>query len=269
MPQINPELLAKLSKKLEVSEKRVYALIAAKANQTLLPRYLAALALAAEKGINVNKKKFATEEDRLRLSGNAFTNSGAPQSGKGFAKSRPVSRARQSRLRKSNSVFVVHGRNLKARDAMFEFLRSIGLQPIEWSQAVKSTRRAAPYVGEVLDAAFRKAAAVVVLLTPDDEARLKRAFVKASDPNHEKQLTGQPRPNVLFEAGRAFGSHADSTVLAQIGDIRPFSDTAGVHVVRLTNAPEPRRDLANRLEGAGCAVDISGTDWLSAGDFSP
>jgi predicted nucleotide-binding protein len=36
-------------------------------------------------------------------------------------------------------VFVVHGRNEKARIAMFAFLRAIGLQPIEWSEAVSLT----------------------------------------------------------------------------------------------------------------------------------
>lgn len=47
-------------------------------------------------------------------------------------------------------VFVVHGRNDGARKAMFEFLRSIDLRPLEWSQAVKATGEAAPYVGQVL-----------------------------------------------------------------------------------------------------------------------
>jgi hypothetical protein len=36
-------------------------------------------------------------------------------------------------------VFVVHGRNSALRDSMFAFLRAIGLQPLEWSQAVKAT----------------------------------------------------------------------------------------------------------------------------------
>jgi hypothetical protein len=150
---------------------------------------------------------------------------------------------------------------------MFSFLRSLALQPIEWTQAVKETKKAAPYVGEVLAAAFRRAAAVIVLLTPDDEARLRKRFLKPSDKAHERELTGQARLNVIFEAGRAFASHPDSTILVQLGEVRPFTDTAGLHVVHLTNAPESRRDIASRLETAGCAIDTSGTDWLSAGDF--
>lgn len=57
-------------------------------------------------------------------------------------------------------VFVVHGRNLAARDAMFSFLRAVGLQPIEWSQAVAMTGEASPYVGTILDAAFGAAQAI-------------------------------------------------------------------------------------------------------------
>jgi hypothetical protein len=30
-----------------------------------------------------------------------------------------------------SAVFVIHGRNLLARDAMFSFLRALGLRPIE------------------------------------------------------------------------------------------------------------------------------------------
>jgi len=161
----------------------------------------------------------------------------------------------------------VHGRDTKARDAVFAFLRAIGLQPIEWSKAVKLTKKGAPYVGEVLTAAFDQAAAVVVLLTPDDEAKLKKKYHKASDPAYEKRLTGQARPNVIFEAGRAFGSHPNQTIIVEIGETRKFSDTEGIHAIRMSNTAESRKELAQRLETAGCAVDTDGQDWLSAGDF--
>ena len=46
-----------------------------------------------------------------------------------------------------HKVFVVHGRNLKARDAMFNFLGAIGLDPIEWSEATNATDKASPYIG--------------------------------------------------------------------------------------------------------------------------
>lgn len=44
----------------------------------------------------------------------------------------------------AREVFVVHGRNEMARRAIFEFLRSISLHPLEWSEAVRSTGRPAP-----------------------------------------------------------------------------------------------------------------------------
>ena len=41
----------------------------------------------------------------------------------------------------ADKVFVVHGRNTVARDGMFDFLRAIGLHPIDWSEAVHSLGR--------------------------------------------------------------------------------------------------------------------------------
>lgn len=118
-----------------------------------------------------------------------------------------------------------------------------------------------------MDTAFREAAAVVVLLTPEDEARLKEKYRKQRDPVYERRLTGQARPNVLFEAGMAFGRNPQNTVLVQLGEVRPFSDVAGRHIVHLSNNPTSRQELATKLANAGCNVDTSGTDWLSAGDF--
>ncbi len=168
----------------------------------------------------------------------------------------------------TREVFVVHGRNAKARDALFSFLRAIDLHPLEWSQAVQATGKPMPYIGEILDAAFSHASAVVVLMTPDDEARLRSAFREENAPPFETDLTGQARPNVLFEAGMAMGRNQDRTILVELGALRPFSDVAGLHVIRLDNTPQRRQELANRLKLAGCPIYLEGTDWYTVGDFT-
>jgi predicted nucleotide-binding protein len=164
-------------------------------------------------------------------------------------------------------IWVVHGRNEKIRAGMFSFLRAIGLKPREWNQAVdetvKDTSRGTPHVGEILETAFSKNRAVVVVMTPDDEARLRESFRKTSDPTYESQLTGQARPNVIFEAGMALGKCEDRTILVEVGTLRPISNLAGRYVIRWDGSIEKRKELAGRLEAAGCPVDTSGTDWLT------
>jgi hypothetical protein len=96
---------------------------------------------------------------------------------------------------------------------------------------------------EVLDVAFSKAQAIVVLLTPDDEAILREQFRSPNDPAYESQLTPQARPNVIFEAGMALGRSADRTVIIEIGELRPFNDIFGRHVVRLNNSSTSRQRL--------------------------
>lgn len=164
-------------------------------------------------------------------------------------------------------VFVVHGRNDDLTNAMFDFLRSLDLNPMEWEDAVSSTGEGTPYIGRILDTAFNEAQAVVVLMTPDDEARLRYLFVRPKDKEYEHQLTPQARPNVLFEAGLAMGRDPKRTILVEVGSLRPFSDIGGRHTVRLDNSPERRRGLATRLITAGCAVNDKREDWLTKGDF--
>lgn len=165
-------------------------------------------------------------------------------------------------------VFVVHGRNADARDSMFAYLRALGLQPLEWDQAVALTGKGTPYIGEVLDAAFANGQAIVVLMTPDDIAYLNSAFADG-DNDPETAARGQARPNVLFEAGMAIGRDENHTILVELGDLRPFSDVGGRHTIRLDNSATKRHSLATRLETAGLPVDRSGTDWLKVGNFMP
>jgi len=169
---------------------------------------------------------------------------------------------------RARKVFVVHGRNDDARLAMFTFLRSLDLSPIEWSEAIALTGEGSPYIGEVLEVALEAAQAIVVLLTPDDVAYLRDEY--AHGPNDPEAVPlAQARPNVLFEAGMAMGRAPSRTVLVELGELRPFSDVAGRHAVRMSNGADRRQALAQRLKTAGCSVNTGGTDWLTAGDFTP
>lgn len=156
-------------------------------------------------------------------------------------------------------VMVVHGQDTDAARALFDWLRSIGLRPSEWSALVKASSSGSPFIGEVLNAAFARAQAVVVLFTPDEQVRLRPGLKR--DTWHM-----QARPNVLFEAGMAFASHPDRTVIVVLGDQEIPSDLAGRHYVRI-DGPASLRDLALRLETAGCAVDLDGSDWLDVSRF--
>lgn len=168
----------------------------------------------------------------------------------------------------TKKVFVVHGRDVRLRNDFFSFLRALTLQPIEWSEALKLTGKATPYIGEALESAFKNAQAVIVLLTPDDEVRLAPELWTVKEDENEKTIKLQARPNVLFEAGMAFGTHPDRTLLIEVGQVKAFSDVAGRHVIRLSNSSETRNEIAERLRTAGCGVSTSGSQWLSTGDFT-
>ncbi|MFO0837220.1 MAG: nucleotide-binding protein [Phycisphaerae bacterium] len=272
MAKINPKLLTAIMEKTGLSRAQAYARIQQAASAEYLPRHLAAIKVGAETGITINR--FATSEElsQLRQAGSPVAppngTAATPSAASGVRASPSAKGTKKTQKKTANQAFVVHGRDGDARDAMFAFLRSLGIKPIEWNSAIAMSKKAAPYIGQVLDAGFGNARAIVVLLTPDDLARLRPELLSDSDAPFERRETGQARPNVLFEAGRAFSSHPDRTVMVQLGKVRPFSDIAGRHVVQMTDDAGKRQELATKLENAGCDVDRSGTDWLKAGDFS-
>lgn len=266
-----------LRKKLKIGDRQLNRLIRKCEEETLLPRRLAILLLASENSIAIRKHADADDLSQLRAvrSGTAVTAPAvaAPVERGPSAKQTTAPKPRRKTPKpkaatRGRKVFVVHGRNESVRKDFFSFLRSLGLEPLEWRKAIEAAGTGTPAVADIIDAAFKKAVAVVVLLTPDDRVKLADEFQKASDLAYEKELVGQARPNVLFEAGMAFGRDPNSTVLVQVGDVKPFSDVGGRHVTRLTNDPESRSELVTKLRNAGCAVDDGGTDWYSIGDFT-
>jgi predicted nucleotide-binding protein len=158
------------------------------------------------------------------------------------------------------AVMVIYGHDKQANNALFAWLRAIGLQPREWTQLIRATGSGSPFIGEVLDAALRDVQAVVAFFTPDE-------YVTAAGAgNHQGRF--QARPNVLIEAGMALITHPTRTIFAVLGDQELPSDLAGRHYIRLSHHDVgPLNDLAGRLADAGCEIDLSGNDWLDPGQF--
>jgi predicted nucleotide-binding protein len=274
MAPINQALLNRIADHQGISDKAVYARIAKiQSMHPSLSRPDAALLLASQLHININK--FTSDAQRQAIArathrgGDAAPFILSPSSAPAPAPRNNAKRRNTLKTNKpSKQVWVVVGRNTKINRAMMQFLRSLSLQPLDWANARKLTGKANPYIGDVLKAAFAKAQRVVVLMTPDDEARLRNIFWSDDDEDFERKLTHQPRPNVLFEAGYAMGMYPDNTVLVRVGKLRQFSDISGRHVVKLTNSTETRQELAHRLKDIGLAVDMDSADWHSDGDFS-
>jgi hypothetical protein len=166
----------------------------------------------------------------------------------------------------NKKIMVVHGRD-KARDDLFNLLRALGLEPIEWSAAVKSTGRGAPYNAEAVEAAFQTAQAAVILLAPEEQVVLRDDLRDPKDPA-DAELAWQPRPNVFYEGGIAFTSHPDRTIILELGRPRLATDLTGRNTVRITSNSSWRQDLANRLRDAGCPVFTEEPNWQTVGAFS-
>lgn len=268
MARINPALIPALQKKLGLGQARIYTLIQEISARNRVPRHLGALLLAGENGLSF--QKYASKQDLDDLRGvdrnqNVEINTSATR----YKKTMPVgARGRAKNLApKDNSVFVVHGRDEELRKSMFSFLRALGLRPIEWSQALDQAKGANPNIKNTIETVMAKAQAVLVLFSPDEEARLKEQYCSRDEKRTEGKLAGQPRPNVLFEAGLALGAHSEKTLLVQVGRVRGFTDISGLHIAKLTNDSGRRNDVANRLEKIGCKINRKGEDWYTAGNF--
>jgi predicted nucleotide-binding protein len=166
------------------------------------------------------------------------------------------------------SVFVIHGRNLAARNAVEKFLWSLGLRTIDFD--VLAGKCGAEFVGEIVRQGVLSAQGIVALFTSDELASLRPEY-QCGDDGEEDLRRWQARPNVIFEAGMAYGCAPERTILAVMGgQTRLFSDLKGVHLALLSNSPAARKRLRDKLIGAKCEVDQQSVAWQDpqrSGDF--
>jgi hypothetical protein len=159
------------------------------------------------------------------------------------------------------AVMVIYGHDLEANDALFNWLRAIGLEPREWDQLVTLTRTASPFIGQVLQHAFEDVQAVVAFFTPDEHVRPRHDLQRPPGASSDWRL--ESRPNVHIEAGMALATHPDQTIFVILGPQELPTDLAGRDYIRLDDTAGPLNKLALRLKSAGCEVDLSGTRWLN------
>lgn len=132
----------------------------------------------------------------------------------------PIMQTEESKARLvaggAKTVFVVIGRNYLAKEATMNFLSDLGVDPVELTTIPYG--EGSPSIENLLDDAFRVAKGVVVLLTADDDAHLRECWADAMDETHRlDEPMFQPRMNVLFEIGLAWGKdNKANTILVEI-----------------------------------------------------
>ena len=166
-------------------------------------------------------------------------------------------------------VFIIHGRNIEARNAIEQFVNSLGLKVLDFDQ-VSANLGGSVFVGEVVRAGLQLAHGIIALFTPDEVAALHPTW-RGNLERPEEVQRWQARPNVIFEAGMAYGLAQKRTVLVTLGtEVSLFSDVAGIHVIRLDNQVENRKKLRLKLIGMNCSVDKDAHAWTDpkrSGDF--
>jgi predicted nucleotide-binding protein len=168
----------------------------------------------------------------------------------------------------SRNVFVVHGRDQEARQAIVTILHALGLNPMDWERLVAATGTTTPTIMEVVRTAPGIAQATVVLMTPDDVVQLHQDFARDQDPKRETDVGGQPRPNVILELGMALMVAPERTIIVEFGSLRPMSDLAGLHAIRFDGSARSIMKLISRLQLAECPVDTSDTHLFDNGRFT-
>lgn len=140
----------------------------------------------------------------------------------------------------TNRVFVVHGHDGEAREAVARFLEMIGFDPVILHEQANRSRTIIEKIEANHEVSF-----AVILLTPDDEGCAKGG-------------TPEPRArqNVLLELGYFMAHLGRENVCAlKRGQVEIPSDFAGVVWEPMDDNGGWRASLARELEAAGHSID--------------
>lgn len=145
----------------------------------------------------------------------------------------------------SNKVFVVHGHDDAAKEAVARFLERLGIEAIVLHEKPTEGRTVIEKLEHYADVDF-----AVVLLTPDD--------VGGPKADADRQLRDRARQNVILELGYFVGRLGRKNVCALYkGALELPSDYLGVVYVPLDSGGGWRLQLAKELKSAKFTVDMN------------
>lgn len=145
----------------------------------------------------------------------------------------------------SNRIFIVHGRDIAAKDSVARLVDRLGFDPIVLHERENRGRTILEkFLAEAADAAF-----AIVLLTSDDYGNLQGAT----------PLNPRARQNVVLEFGYFVGLLGRSRVVALVSDgVELPSDLQGLLYVRFSpSADDWKMELAREMRAAGLAIDLN------------
>jgi len=142
----------------------------------------------------------------------------------------------------SKKVFVVHGHNVDARDAIEKYLEDLDLEPITIAKQ--------PHEGQTIIDKFTSNADVafaIVLLTSDDNC---------TENHNGSSPRLRARQNVIFELGFFLGRLDKKNVAMLIkGDIEKPSDIEGIGFTVMEDNGAWKSKLADEMKAAGLNID--------------
>jgi predicted nucleotide-binding protein len=144
----------------------------------------------------------------------------------------------------SNRVFVVHGHDEEAKQAVARYLDRLDLEPLVLHEQPNKGRTVIEKFEDYSDVGF-----AIVLLTPDDVA------APATTPG---ELKPRARQNVVLELGFFLGRLGRNKVCAlHKHDIEIPSDLSGVLYVQMDDAGAWQLHLGREIKAAGLHMDLN------------
>ncbi len=143
-----------------------------------------------------------------------------------------------------SKVFIVHGHDGEAKQAVARFVEKIGLEAIILHEQANSGKTIIEKIEANSNVGFG-----IVLYTPCDEGRPK---------GEEDQLKPRARQNVVFEHGYLIGKIGRKNVCALVkGDIEKPNDISGVVYIKMDEADSWKYAVGKEMKACGYDVDLN------------